>query len=286
MISVITTMYKGKAYLDGLLDNIRENTINLKGEYPDLEVEYIIVNDCPEDQVYVKGDFPFNLIVVNNISNYGIHESRAIGVKKAKGDYIQFLDQDDHLNSNALLLQYREIGKADVCVANGYEKEGDELSPIYPNFNAQKIAIKDIYYYYVGNQIISPGQCLIRKNAIPSEWLSNFMKVNCSDDYLLWLIMFAQKKLFVINKEYLFYHELTGINISGKYETKYNSNLEMCDIAEKTKSLSESCIGKIRSFSEMKLHWKNSNNIAEKLILVIKHPNIVFWNAAYKFRIR
>ena len=42
-------------------------------------------------------------------------------------------------------------------------------------------------YLKVGTQIISPGQCLIKKKAIPEFWKTNLVRVNGADDYYLWL---------------------------------------------------------------------------------------------------
>ena len=283
MITVVTTLYKGKKYLDSLLSNIQQNALGLKKSHTEVDVEYIIVNDYPTEKIRINDEIrAFEVIVIENENNCGIHESRAKAVNRARGEFIQFLDQDDHLADNALLSQFENIGSADVGVANGYESYNGELTAFYKNLRVQKLALKKIFYYYVGNQIVSPGQCLIRKESIPQAWLSNFMRVNCSDDYLLWLIMMEANKEFVLNPTPLFYHEITGENISGKFETKFKSNLEMCEITKNTGSLSDKSLKRIKSFTTAKCLWKKTNNKLEKANLILKSTDVFFWNAVYK----
>ncbi len=164
MITVVTTLYKGKKYLDSLLSNIQQNALGLKKSHTEVDVEYIIVNDYPTEKIRINDEIrAFEVIVIENENNCGIHESRAKAVNRARGEFIQFLDQDDHLADNALLSQFENIGSADVSVANGYESYNGELTAFYKNLRVQKLALKKIFYYYVGNQIVSPGQCLSDK---------------------------------------------------------------------------------------------------------------------------
>lgn len=275
-ITVITTMYKGKKYLDNLLSNINTNRLNIQSIYHDIDVEYIIVNDDPTDKL----EDISNVKVINNSENYGIHKSRAIAVKLAKGDYIQFLDQDDYLADDALLKQYENIKDNDVSLANGYEQYVGYKEPIYSSLKKHNQALEMKWYTSIGCMIISPGQCLIRKNSIPKKWLEHYLDYNCSDDYLLWLMMLEGNKKFVVNDYYAFYHNNTGENISGSFETCYRSNLKCCELARKYSLLSQKTIYNLERMSKMKLDWKIIHR--NKMVLIFQYLDIFIKNLLYK----
>lgn len=85
-------------------------------------IEIIVVNDGSMDNTpviienYVKLDCR---IIVISKQNGGISEARRIGVNRARGKYIQYLDCDDVLMSNAIgcLVNRAEETQADVVVA-------------------------------------------------------------------------------------------------------------------------------------------------------------------------
>lgn len=137
-ISVITTMYKGKQYLETLLSTVEENRKQLQKKYPQMEIEYIIVNDDPQEKIEAID----NVVIINNEKNCGIHHSRAKGVKCSTGNYIQFLDQDDWLSKDALLKQYENIKDNDISLANGYEQKENEKTPYLFFFKKTRRSIK------------------------------------------------------------------------------------------------------------------------------------------------
>lgn len=275
-ISVITTMYKGKQYLETLLSTVEENRKQLQKKYPQMEIEYIIVNDDPQEKIEAID----NVVIINNEKNCGIHYSRAKGVKCSTGNYIQFLDQDDWLSKDALLKQYENIKDNDISLANGYEQKENENPPIYSSLKKQEEALNKKWYLAIGCMIISPGQCLIRKESIPQKWLTYYLDYNCSDDYLLWLMMFEENRKIVLNDEFVFYHNNTGNNISADFETCYRSNLLFCKLARKYQMLSEKTIKKIERMSNMKLSWKIEHK--NKLVLIFKYFDVFWMNFLYK----
>lgn len=94
-------------------------------------------------------------------------------------------------------------------------KIGDKKHPIFKNIRWHKDATTLAPYVAIGNVIASPGQCLIRKNAVPVFWLKNILSENCADDMYLWMLMLGEKKRIVINSEFLYTHVATGNNFSS-----------------------------------------------------------------------
>lgn len=288
-ISIITTLYKGQKYIETLLNNIKLNTINLQKKYPDVKVQYIMVNDYPTEKLRIKNqEYPFELLVIENEVNKGIHKSRSVGVKVSDGDFIQFLDQDDTLESFALLSQYKLIGNNDVVVANGYQYEnnGTKKVKIYKSKLSRKIVTDLFFYRNTGCQIASPGQCLIRRKSIPDSWLKHCLKNNCSDDYLLWMMLLERGNKFVMNDYPAFKHNITGKNISSDYILRFRSNMELCHIAQKYKMLSSRTIRSVKSLWIVKYKWNKNNDIFSRFILSLKNPDIMFIAVLWKIMLK
>ena len=97
LVSIIICVYNGEKYLERCLQSAMSQSYK--------NIEIIVVNDGSMDNTpviienYVKLDCR---IIVINKQNGGISEARRIGVNRARGKYIQYLDCDDVLMSNAI----------------------------------------------------------------------------------------------------------------------------------------------------------------------------------------
>lgn len=230
-ISIITAYYYGKEYLEQLLEMVEKNARNILRE---AEVEFLLVNDSPEEAIFLSSDTDqhYSIRIIQNKRNLGIHGARTEGLKEAGGDYILMLDQDDKIEPHFLKSQLTEIGDCDFIIANGRIDYGEEQKLIYEKDKLQELAGKYWIYYWFGNQILSPGQVLIKRSAIPKVWMQKIMRINCSDDYFLWLLMFEAGAAVQINRNVLYTHCSTGSNISGDRVRMKKSDLEMLSLLE------------------------------------------------------
>ncbi|MEG2898607.1 MAG: glycosyltransferase, partial [Eubacterium sp.] len=93
LISLIIPIYNSEKFLDRCIQSIINQTYK--------NIEIILVNDGSIDQsleicqLYKKRD---NRIVIINKKNGGVGSARNIGLQKAKGDYIGFIDSDDYID--------------------------------------------------------------------------------------------------------------------------------------------------------------------------------------------
>lgn len=95
--------------------NIIKNAINsiLNQDFEDYEI--IIFNDASKDNtIEVINSIKSNKIkLINSKKNIGLGAARNEAVKKAKGEYILYLDADDSLYENTTLTKINEILKID-----------------------------------------------------------------------------------------------------------------------------------------------------------------------------
>ena len=241
MFSVITTTYNGNEYLPKLFSMMEANTLTLQKEYPDLQVEYLLVNDSPWEELSLPETegLHFQCRTLTNPENYGIHKSRAIAIREAKGELITILDQDDQLSNDFLLSQYKALGDRDAVICNGIKEFDTGNKAIYRDCLKMSLINHKCFYLKAANQIVSPGQALIRKNAIPEKWLNNPLSANGSDDLFLWLLMLDQGTRFVKNPKKLYTHKYVGSNLSNSLKKMCKSDLQMCSLMRQKQLLQE-----------------------------------------------
>ena len=120
-ISVVIPVYNQERYLDQCLRSV------LQQDFKDIEV--IVVNDGSTDkslevcQKYAAAD---SRIAIIDKRNEGQAYARRDGILKAKGEYVMFVDSDDHLPDGAFknLLESSENRQVDLVVGN-YERVYD-----------------------------------------------------------------------------------------------------------------------------------------------------------------
>lgn len=214
-ISVIVPIYYGKKYISDIFEMMKEN---LHYSTLHFELELIFINDSPDEDIreeelaVYKG---IHLVLIINEENKGIHYSRLRGLEAARGKYILFLDQDDRIENNYFESQLRHIGNADVVVANGIAQYPAYEKFLY-RYAFMQWTIKHIWFYVkFSTRIISPGQCLIRRDSIPRVWKENIIRHNGADDYFLWLVMLSKNCRFAINRDRLYTHVYTALNTSA-----------------------------------------------------------------------
>ncbi len=228
-VSIVTPIYKGQQYIPNLLKMVEENSLNFtKGK-----IEFVLINDFPEvplcvDQVNNKN---FEIQIIENDKNLGIQESRIIGVRAAKGNFILMLDQDDEIIPNAIESQFLMLKSNDAVISNGYYEDSNLNQKSLYNSKNQLAKVNDLAYYcYIGNMIASPGICLIRKSCIPDIWLKNLIDINGADDWLLWVAYLLNGYSFSINEEFTYIHKKVEHNTSDDEEKMLISSQQALDV--------------------------------------------------------
>ena len=276
-ISVITPFYKGNKYLPKYFECLQKNKEHLQ-----CELEVILVNDSPAEVVDVGSCGMLDVKVINLEINSGIHFARVKGLKQATGEYVMLLDQDDLLADDALNKLFSEIvnADADLVISNAELEQKDDSVLWYRTDYHKSLVWDKKTYINVGNQIMSPGQCLIKKSEIPEKWCENILKNNCCDDYYLWLLMIDKAKVSYLD-ESLYVHSYTGSNVSADTEITYVSSMEMIHYLRRDESLTVNELNTLYKMVDYKYKFKLSGKF-KKLVLSIRNLSIVLTNIMYK----
>ena len=121
-ISIIIPVYKVEEYIEHCLRSVMEQT------YKEQPVECILVDDCGKDnsmniakQLLKAYNGPYTFKIIENEKNQGVASSRNNGIRASSGEYIFFLDSDDHITPDCLEILTKELEahpQADVVLGN------------------------------------------------------------------------------------------------------------------------------------------------------------------------
>lgn len=123
-VSVIVPVYNVEKYLDRCLDSLVNQTYD--------NIEIIVVNDCSLDnseKIIKKYMRKYkNIVYLKNIKNSGLSFSRNVGLDKATGDYIGFIDSDDYVLYNyyeslisTIIKENADVAVCDINVVSEFD---------------------------------------------------------------------------------------------------------------------------------------------------------------------
>lgn len=221
-ISVIVPTYNTEKYIGRCIESI------LNQSYKELEL--IIINDGSTDssaeiiKKYAKKDS--RIIFIDN-KNCGVSESRNIGIRNAKGEYIQFVDSDDFIDENMLkdTLQLLEEQNADMVITGLYldiERDANINTSIqtfdyYEAKDKRNIAIS-VLSRLNGTYINSPINKLYKKEIITDNNIFMDKNISLGEDFIfnLMYLRYCDKVIFS-NKCYYHYWMKIENNLTFKF---------------------------------------------------------------------
>ena len=128
-ISVIIPVYNSSTYLRKCLDSVVNQTLK--------DIEIIVINDGSNDDsknIIEEYTVKYKNIIFIDQENKGIGKTRNIGIKKATGEYITFVDSDDYIKENMLEEYYKYAKKHNFdLVIGSYIKKINNKEIIFEN---------------------------------------------------------------------------------------------------------------------------------------------------------
>ena len=111
LVSVIMPAYNAEAFIDEAISSVLSQTME--------DWELIVIDDCSSDGSYdiARKYSDQRICVLQNDANCGVAKTRNVGIARAKGKYIAFLDSDDVWYPEKLRSQLEKIEKenAQLC---------------------------------------------------------------------------------------------------------------------------------------------------------------------------
>lgn len=138
-----------------------------------------------------------NTILIINKKNYGAGVSRNIGIKKAKGKYIAFLDCDDIWDKNKIKYQLNFMKSNNLDISYTSYSVIDEFGCQLYDVNIKN---KMTYIDFQKSCDIGLSTVVMKKSIFDNF---KFNKIKTKEDYLLWLQLSKSKYKFIGIKKIL-----------------------------------------------------------------------------------
>lgn len=176
LVSVIMPAHNAEKYIARAIESVL---------FQDISLELLIINDCSTDktaEIAGKYEDGRKVFLLHNEKNLGVAESRNVGIRRAAGKYVAFLDADDWWSKGKLRAQYdklEETGMVLCCT-------GRELMNPDGTTQGKVIGVPEMITYSM----------LLRTNRIPcssvvikTEAAREFYMCHdeLHEDYILWL---------------------------------------------------------------------------------------------------
>jgi glycosyltransferase involved in cell wall biosynthesis len=253
MISVIIPVYNGANFIKSIIKDL-SNQI-----FTDFEV--IIVNDGSTDetgliladiQKYFK--FSFNILILTQ-KNLGVSAARNNGIKNSNGEFLVFIDVDDGIYENYLLVLHNLItdnnGSLAICKTKKHRDDVKE-KVIIKTYN-KDIAMDNFLY---GKFKIGVWGIIVRKSIFIDNNLEFPVGFKYSEDlYILWKILFYSKKIITTNSKLYIYNNTNGSAMSKFNEYRYDSIKLMDDLSVFFQKKAIPFSKKFDKFAIPKMRW-------------------------------
>ena len=171
--SIIVPVYNVEEYIDDCLKSIKSQTFK--------DYEVIVVNDGTKDNsMDIVKNYDVEII---NQENGGLSSARNTGVKKAKGEYLIFLDSDDYIEKD-LLKKINDSIKDNPDVVRFQikevytDKEIDFNEESFNTTNGVEAFNKIVKYHFIEN-----AWCYAIKRSYYLENKYEFKKCTYHEDY-------------------------------------------------------------------------------------------------------
>ena len=158
-VSVIVPVYNASQYIGRTLDSI------IAQDFDSFEI--IVIDDGSTDdsleminQCLDGCEMPHKVI---HQENAGVSVARNVGIEESKGDYLAFVDADDHISKNHISSLYN--GRTDFSLTLYAKEEGDKLTSL-DTYSQDLISTYDFIKMELNMQITFNFFQLLYKSAI------------------------------------------------------------------------------------------------------------------------
>lgn len=242
-ISIVMPVYNKEKYIARGIHSILVQTFK--------DWELIIIDDGSTDgSLNQCKKFRDSRIQVFHTLNRGVSEARNLGISKATGEYITFIDSDDFVAENYLEKIYRPDEEMVIGGVAKVDMNGKVIERIRPYLDGN-VYIKDMAKTFYKEQLATGiygfvSSKLIKKSVIEKNKIRFDSKINLAEDYDFFLKIYGCIEQVWFTDCTGYYYEQETINSAITMDDNKIDFFEQINIQKKTKSF----LRKHHSFGE------------------------------------
>lgn len=205
-VSVIVPVYNTKKYLRKCLDSLVTQTLK--------NIEIILINDGSTDgslDILKEYDLKYKNIKLYSQSNHGLYYARKIGLKKANGEYVGWVDSDDFVDKNMFFTLYNlaKSKTADVAYCNYYfyPQKSNTKEVWFRKFKGEK----DVNFVERNSQ---PWNKIVKTELLNKLNIGNIFE-ECFDEAYIKVLINCSNPVYTNKK--LYYYRITDNSMSSNY---------------------------------------------------------------------
>lgn len=267
IISVIIPFYNAEKFLEKCVSSF-------KTKYPD-KIELILINDGSIDSSWnianeLSKKNTIDIILINK-TNTGPSESRNIGMKKASGQYICFMDSDDYVTPQFIdnILLEIENKKPDIIFVPfmSINEKGEIISNNKLTLNVSKSSKAYIISNLITNDIFgySGTKCFL-KSIVDENKIEMPIKLKICEDLLFTCEVVKKVSRINVLSEPQYFYLINQNSLSRKFRIemfeeyeyvnkKYFKFLIDEDICNKEEIICEKAVQTIVTYLRMTKHY-------------------------------
>lgn len=212
VVSIIVPIYNKEKFIDKCLKTIVSQTYK--------NTEIVLVDDGSSDQsanICQKYANKYKNIKYYYIDNNGVSNARNVGIQKASGDYIVFIDADDYIDNK--YIESLMIDNYELVVESYWKDFGDRKEHI--EINEGSYSIEEIKMILknkaIANIFSVPYLKLFRSNIIKNNKLEFNKSLNFGEDFefVLKYLECLDGKILIKNVAY-YYNTIEEGSLSRK----------------------------------------------------------------------
>ena len=217
IISIIIPVYNTELYIERCLESILTQTFT--------NFEIICINDGSTDKTLEKIEkIKDKRIRIYTQKNQGPAIARNNGIKKAKGQFIMFIDSDDFIDNNYLMAYYQANKKGEFdIVMGGYVKQtGNKITFTRKLTNG-------IFAKYL---TMAP-YCKLYKTSFITRHKLKFLDTTASEDIYFNTLAYSKKPKIKTIDNISYHYYFNENSISNTQHKGFNKKIDLPEFLDK-----------------------------------------------------
>ena len=274
-VTIIIPVYNAYNTIDRCIKSIINQT------YKNIEV--LLINDGSKDKSLEKlkeYEKKYDYIYVIDKKNEGVAKTRNLGIKKATGDYIAFIDNDDYIDSDYIerFLNLIIEENSDVAIG-GFKRVNEDGKILY------KKKLKDTYWSRYN--IITPWAKLYKREFLIKNKIQ-FFNYGIGEDVYFNVLLYSKNPKTIIT-EYSGYNWLYNEqSVSNTSHKGLNKNLDILKLLNKIRNINVNDDIYINYYIKKFYIWYllYSGRYSTKEAFLRENENIKCWISYNKLKFR